>query len=72
VHHAADPVGLRLRGRAVQVEPMKLRLKAPGTERLKLKYDDPLSNFAFTFNLRRCTTELNAGAERVVRRGGAT
>jgi hypothetical protein len=28
-------------------------LKAPGTTRLKLKYDDPLSNFAFNFNLRR-------------------
>jgi hypothetical protein len=28
-------------------------LKAPGIERLKLKYDDPLSNFAFKFNLRR-------------------
>ena len=28
-------------------------LKAPGTKRLKLKYDEPLSNFAFKFNLRR-------------------
>ena len=32
---------------------MKLVLKAPGTKRLKLIYDGPLSNFAFKFNLRR-------------------
>jgi hypothetical protein len=30
-------------------------LKAPGIKRLKLKYDKPLSNFAFKFNLRRYT-----------------
>jgi hypothetical protein len=28
-------------------------LKAPGTERLNLKCDELLSNFAFKFNLRR-------------------
>ena len=28
-------------------------MKAPRTKRLKLKYDEPLSNFAFNFNLRR-------------------
>jgi len=39
----------------VQVEPMKPVLKAPGIERLKLKHDRPLSNFAFNFNLRRYT-----------------
>jgi hypothetical protein len=33
----------------------KPKLKAPGTERLKLEYDEPLSSFAFTFNLRRYT-----------------
>ena len=44
-----------LPGRAVQVGPMKPTLKAPGTKRLKLKYDVPLSNFAFKFNLRRYT-----------------
>jgi len=27
---------------------------------LKLKYDDPLSNFAFNFNLRRYTTGFEA------------
>jgi hypothetical protein len=32
---------------------MKTVLKAPGTKRLKLKCDEPLSNFAFKFNLRR-------------------
>jgi hypothetical protein len=30
-------------GEAVQVEPIKPTLKAPGTQRLKLKYDDMLS-----------------------------
>jgi hypothetical protein len=40
-------------GRAVQVDPMKPALKAPGTKPLKLKYDELLSSFAFNFNLRR-------------------
>jgi len=30
-------------------------LKAPMVQRLKLQYDEPLSHFAFTFNLRRYT-----------------
>ena len=42
-------------GRAVQVDPIKPTLKAPGTKRLKLKYDELLSSFAFKFNLRRYT-----------------
>jgi hypothetical protein len=42
----------RLLGRAVQLEPMKPVLKAPGSMLLKLSYDGPLSNFASTFNLR--------------------
>ena len=37
---------------------MKLTLKAPGAKRLKLKYDEPLSNFAFNFNLRRYTVAI--------------
>ena len=37
----------------MQVDPIKLTLKAPGTKRLKLKCDEPLSNFAFNINLRR-------------------
>jgi len=42
-------------GGEVQVDPMKPVLKQPGTERLNLECDEPLSNFAFNFNLRRYT-----------------
>ena len=42
-----------LRGRAVQVESIKSTLKAPGTQRSKLTYDEPLSIFAFKVNVRR-------------------
>ena len=44
---------LRAKGRAVQVDPMKPKLKAPGSKRSKLIHDGPLLNFAFKFNLRR-------------------
>jgi len=37
----------------VQVDPIKPALKAPGTKRLKPKFDEPLSSIAFKFNLRR-------------------
>ena len=37
----------------MQVDPMKPKLKPPGTKRLKLKCDILLSKFAFTFNLHR-------------------
>jgi hypothetical protein len=40
-------------GRVVQVDPTKFKLKPPGTERLKVKFDEPLSNFVFKFKLRR-------------------
>jgi hypothetical protein len=40
-------------GKAVQVEPMTSKLKAPRTVRLKVECDDLLSRFAFKFNLRR-------------------
>ena len=40
-------------GSAVQVEPMKPMLKPPETKRLKLRCGEPLSKFAFKFNLRR-------------------
>jgi hypothetical protein len=43
------------RGRAVQVDPIKPTLKAPGTKRLKLYYDEPPSNFGFKCNLRHYT-----------------
>jgi hypothetical protein len=49
---AHDVVAAR-QGRAVQVEPMKPVLKAPGSTHSKLRYDGPLSNFALNFNLRR-------------------
>jgi hypothetical protein len=35
------------------VDPIKPKLKLPGTKRLKLKCEGPLSIFAFKFNLRR-------------------
>jgi hypothetical protein len=46
---------------AVQVDPMKSTLKAPGSKRLKLEQEKLLQNFDFKFNLRRhnkgCTNE---------------
>jgi hypothetical protein len=43
----------------VQVDPIKSTLKPPGTKRLNLQYDEPLSNFAFKFNLCRYTVAEN-------------
>jgi len=40
-------------GRSVQVDPITLTLKVPGTKRLKLKYYRLLANFTFVFHLRR-------------------
>ena len=37
----------------MQIDPIKPTLKAPGIKLLNLKYDKPLSHFAFKFNLRR-------------------
>jgi len=37
----------------VKVDPIKPKLKPPGTTCLKLKHDGLLSNFGFKFNLRR-------------------
>ena len=39
----------------MQVDPIKPTLKAPRIQRLKLIRDDPLSNLALNFNLRRYT-----------------
>ena len=50
----------------VLVDPFKSTLKAPGTKRLKLKYDKLLSNFAFNFNLRRYKEELAVTRMRLV------
>ena len=36
----------------MQIEPMTSELKAPGTKRLKLKSDEPLSSFVYNFVLR--------------------
>ena len=57
----------------MQVDPIKPTLKAPGTERLKLKYDEPPSNFAFKFNLRRYTEidELSRALDFARREAGA-
>ena len=44
-------------GNAVQVDPIKPMLKAHGTKRLKLKCEEPQSNFAFKVNLRHYITE---------------
>ena len=55
----------RRQGKAVQVDPIKPMLKAPGPERLKLKYNEPLSSFAFKFKLRRYTKVRLAEATRI-------
>ena len=46
----------------MQVEPVKPKLKAPGTKRLKLYYDKLPSSFAFNFNLRRYTSAARCSA----------
>jgi len=49
----------------VQVEPMKPKLKAPGSKRakrLKLKFDNLPSSFAFRFNLRRYSEVVEESA----------
>ena len=55
----------------MQVDPIKPMLKAPRIKRLKLKYDEPPSNCAFKFNVRRytearmqLTTHLEVGPAR--------
>jgi hypothetical protein len=54
-------------------------LKAPGTKRFNLKYDEPLSNFGFKFNLRRYTKvwarggpPTKSGADEVMRSSAST
>ena len=44
----------------VQVDPIKPMLKAPATKRLKLEYDELLSNVAFKSNLRHYIEERGA------------
>ena len=50
-------LSVSMRGRVVQVDPIKPVLKAPGTKRLKVNCDILLSNFAFKFNLRLYSAE---------------
>ena len=50
------PGGIDSLGRVMQVDPIKPTLTAPGTKRLKLKYDELDSIFAFKFNLCRHTS----------------
>ena len=47
-------------GRVVQIDPIKPMLKAPGTVLSKLEHDEALSNYAFKFKLRRCTSAATA------------
>jgi len=54
----------------VQVDPIKPTFKAPGTKRLKLKYDESVSNFAFKFNLRRYNQERERLREKRKRKVG--
>ena len=50
-----------LQGEAVQLDPIKPKLKPPGTKHSKLKCDDLVSNFAFNFGLRRYNKEQLTG-----------
>jgi hypothetical protein len=60
-----EPHRARVPGWAVQVDPIKPTLKAPGTKRLRLKYEEPLSKVAFSFNLRRFNLERDRGNAQV-------
>ena len=51
------------RGRAVQINPIKLKLTPPGSKRLKLKCDVLLSTFAFKINLRRYHVVVGGGQD---------
>jgi hypothetical protein len=51
----------------VQIDPIKPTLKAPGTKPSKLKYDKPLSSFAFNVNLRRYNLEAMSHSNIIVR-----
>jgi hypothetical protein len=49
----------------VQVDRIKPMLTLPGTQRLKLNCDEPLSKFAIKINLRCYTKGKNKGKESV-------
>ena len=48
----------------MQVDPIKPKLKPPGTKRWKLKRVILLSNFAFKFNLRRYSPDSGSHNDR--------
>jgi hypothetical protein len=56
--HGGLPRQPRAQGWAVQIDPIKPALKAPGIKRLELINDGPLSNIAFNFNLRRHSKDI--------------
>ena len=43
----------------MQLGPINPTVKAPGSKRLKLTHEEPLSKFAFKFSLRRYTKAIN-------------
>ena len=45
----------------MQLNPIKPTLKASGIKLFKMKYDKPLSNFAFKFNLCRYNKATRSG-----------
>ena len=57
--------GVLIYGRAVQVDPMKPKLKPPGIKRLKLNCDILLSNSTCAATLRRCGGPLVGRAVQV-------
>jgi len=63
----------RHRGRAVQVAPIKPKLKSPGTKRLKLNHDDLLSNVgSILLSSLTCAATSWAGTWRCGRRSTPT
>jgi hypothetical protein len=59
VRYCSQCKGAPAPGEVVQVEP-KLKLSGTTRKRLKLKYDNMVSSFAFNFNLRRYILEQSS------------
>ena len=71
-----DLISFVRNGRAVQIDPMKPVLKAPGSMLLKPIHDEPLSTFAFKFNLCRyamccCSSAPASSSSHASWQGGA-
>jgi len=60
--HVGGDLVVRHHGRAVQVDPVKPTVKAPGIKLLKLKYGKLLSNLAVTFNFHHYTAGRSAAS----------